>query len=96
MNNGESLSQSTNRVVLREENLIYAPEFIFRLDLRRPGFDFSPIFCFRYVTSQTFARSSARFLHLFQMDGQSWAIHLGLRPFWMFRIDKPGTFHQNL
>jgi hypothetical protein len=31
MDNGKSLSQSTNRVVLREGSLIYAPEFIFWL-----------------------------------------------------------------
>jgi hypothetical protein len=81
MDRGESLSQSTNRVVLREENLIYAPELFFGWRVISPGSTLVQFFASATSRRKAFARSSARFVHLFQMDGQSGGIHLRLRPF---------------
>ena len=90
MERGKSLSQSTNRVILREGRLIYAPEFISWLAQGGFGIDFGPNFCFRYVTSRTFRPQFGKIL-AFVTNGPKRSRLAFDVLFCLFRIDKPGT-----
>jgi hypothetical protein len=87
---GKSLSRSTNRVILREGSLIYAPEFIFWLARGVLGIDYGPNFCLRYVTSRTFRRQFGKILATVSNGPNCSRLAFDVLSC-ISRIDKPGT-----
>ena len=93
---GKSLSQSTNRVTVREESLICAQELCLATTARYlSASTLVQIFAAAASRREPSAKP-ARFLLLFQKEGESRPIHPWPRSCWLFRPDKSGTSGQDL